>query len=81
MNEFAKLERNYIWLTIPFSMLLGWVFLVLEQIGESCENPFEGSANDVPISQISGMIEIDMRDMLDEKELPPAILPSNGILM
>jgi putative membrane protein len=62
-------------------MLLGWVFLVLEQIGESCENPFEGSANDVPISQISRMIEIDLRDMLNENDLPQAIQPTNGILM
>ncbi len=81
LNEFAKLDSIYIWFTIPFSILLGWVFLVLEQIGESCENPFEGGANDVPISQISRMIEIDMRDMLNEKELPPAIQPTNGILM
>lgn len=81
MNEFSKLESNYIWLTIPFSMLLGWVFLVLEQIGESCENPFEGSANDVPITQISRLIEIDMRDMMNENDLPQAIQPSNGILM
>jgi len=81
LNEFAKLDHIYIWFTIPFSMLLGWVFLVLEQIGESCENPFEGCANDVPISQISRMIEIDLRDMLNEKDLPAPLLPQNGILM
>ncbi|MCD9853315.1 multidrug transporter [Epilithonimonas sp. JDS] len=81
LNEFAKLDSIYIWFTIPFSILLGWVFLVLEQIGESCENPFEGSANDIPITQISRMIEIDLRDMLNEKDLPPPIQPINGILM
>ena len=85
LSEFSKMtEKNgdwIIWLTIPFSILIGWVFLVLEQIGESTENPFEGSANDIPISQISRNIEIDLRDMLGEKDLPSAIQAQNNILM
>lgn len=85
LSEFSKLiekfGENIIWLTIPFSMILGWVFLVLEQIGESTENPFEGNANDVPITQISRNIEIDLREMLGEKDLPPAIAAKNNILM
>lgn len=71
----------FIWLTVPLSVVVGWVFLVLEQIGESTENPFEGNANDIPITQISRNIEIDLREMLGEKELPPAIQPLNNILM
>jgi len=85
LSEFSKLiekfGENIIWLTIPFSMILGWVFLVLEQIGESTENPFEGNANDIPITQISRNIEIDLREMLGEKDLPPAIAAQNNILM
>jgi putative membrane protein len=42
---------------------------------KSTENPFEGSANDVPISQMSRNIEIDMREMLGETDLPPALQP------
>lgn len=85
IGEFSKyIDKNgdwFIWLTIPFSVLVGWIFLVLEQIGESTENPFEGSANDIPITQISRNIEIDLREMLGEAELPPAIQPQNNILM
>ena len=85
IGEFSKMTEkfgeNIIWLVIPFSVLLGWVFLVLEQIGESTENPFEGSANDIPITQISRNIEIDLREMLGEKDLPPAIAAQNNILM
>ena len=76
-----KFGEHVIWLVIPFSLLSGWVFLVLEQVGESTENPFEGCANDVPITQISRNIEIDLREMLGEKELPPSLLPVNNILM
>ena len=81
LNEFAKLGPDFVWLTIPFSTIVSWVFNAMERVGESTENPFEGSANDVPISAMSRTIEIDLRDMLDEKELPPALVPVNNILM
>lgn len=64
IQEFAKLGEGYIWMTIPFSALSGWIFTTLERIGETSENPFEGSANDVPITTISRNIEIDLLEML-----------------
>ncbi|MGN0003793.1 MAG: bestrophin family protein [Sphingobacterium composti] len=76
-----KFGEWIIWLTIPLSVLVGWIFLVLEQIGESTENPFEGNANDIPITQISRNIEIDLREMLGETDLPPAIQAKNNIMM
>lgn len=87
LNEFNKLgngtliEGYSIWLNIPFAILLTWVFNSLDIVGESSTNPFEGSANDVPITNISRTIEIDMRDMLDESDLPSALTPENFILM
>ncbi|MEO5759332.1 MAG: bestrophin family ion channel [Mesorhizobium sp.] len=68
-----------IWLTIPFSALLGWVYMSLDQVGESSANPFEGNANDVPISQICRDIEIEMRTGLGEVDLPTPLLPVNDI--
>ena len=62
---------NYnIWLTIPFSVMAGWVFITMEMIGDYSENPFEGLYNDVPILGISRSIEIDIRQMLEEVDLP-----------
>lgn len=85
LHEFGKLSDTFgawfIWLTVPCSVTVSWVFSVMERIGESTENPFEGSANDVPISAICRTIEIDLRDMLDEKDLPPALTPQNNILL
>jgi ion channel-forming bestrophin family protein len=75
------MQGNMVWLVIPFSVLISWVYTSLEQVGESTENPFEGSANDVPISQISRTIEIDMREMLGETDLPPALQPKNNIIL
>jgi putative membrane protein len=83
MNEFVSgwLQGHLVWLVVPFSVLISWVFTSVEQVGESTENPFEGGANDVPISQISRTIEIDMREMLGEVDLPPALQPKNNIVL
>lgn len=81
LNELNKLDNWMVWLTIPFTAIVGWIFMAMEKVGESTENPFEGGANDVPITSMSRTIEIDLREMLDEKELPPALTPVNNILM
>lgn len=75
------LKGNMVWLVLPFSVLISWVYTSLEQVGESTENPFEGGANDVPISQMSRTIEIDLREMLGETDLPPALQPKNNIVL
>lgn len=81
LNEFNKMGGNMIWLTIPFSLLVSWVFTSLEKVGESTENPFEGGANDVPVTALSRTIEIDLREMLGEINLPAPVVPVNNILM
>jgi ion channel-forming bestrophin family protein len=75
------LQGHMVWFVIPFSVLICWVFTSLEQVGESTENPFEGNANDVPISQMSRTVEIDIREMLGETDLPPALQPQNNIIL
>ncbi len=79
LQEFSKLGGQLFWLTIPFATLITWVFMSLERMGEATENPFEGSSNDVPITTLSRNIEIDLRDMLDEAELPTPLSPVNQI--
>jgi ion channel-forming bestrophin family protein len=63
----AGIERWTVWLNVPFSAIVGWVFVSLEKVGENSSNPFEGGANDVPISFIARRIEIEMRTMLGEQ--------------
>lgn len=65
LHQFEDLlGTEYIWLTIPFAVLIGWVFTTMEKMGEASENPFEGSNNDIPITQISRNIEIDLLEMI-----------------
>lgn len=80
LKEFAELGNHFVWLTVPFSMIVSWVFHTMERIGEVTENPFEGGANDVPITALSRTIEIDLREMLDESDLPEPVKPVYDIL-
>ncbi len=81
IGELAKLNAGITWMVIPFTMLISWVFIVMEQIGDASENPFDNSINDVPMTAICRNVEIEFREMLGEKELPPRIEPVKGILM
>lgn len=66
----SKLGEPFVWMTIPFTMIVAWVFHTMEKIGVATENPFEGGANDIPMANLSRTIEIDLREMLGETELP-----------
>jgi putative membrane protein len=81
VGEFAQLGHNGVWLSIPFTVLVGWVYVMMELVGDYSENPFEGLGNDVPMLAICRTIEIDLREMLGERDLPPAVEPKNGVLM
>ena len=73
----------FIWLAIPFTVIVSWIFNTMQKIGTVGENPFEGSGNDVPISTISRGIEIELREMLDEDaDTIPAQYPiEHGVQM
>lgn len=81
LKEFDKLGEHLIWLSIPFSALSTWIFTTMEKIGESTESPFEGSANDVPITAISRTIEIDLLEMFNQSNIPAPIKSENNILI
>lgn len=85
LQEFGKMTKElgdaFIWVTVPCSLVVAFVFYLMERIGEATENPFEGGANDVPITNISRTIEIDLREMLDEKEIPAPVTAQNSILL
>ncbi|WP_369049305.1 bestrophin family protein [Tenacibaculum sp. UWU-22] len=79
--EMMGLEEIGIWLTIPIVSLIGWVYVAMDLVGDYSENPFSGMANDIPMLSLCRVIEIDLRQMLNEEDLPPSIKSKNGILM
>ena len=81
LRELNNLASWGVWLTIPFSLLISWVFFTMEQIGEFSENPFDNAVNDTPISAICRNIEIDIKEFLGEENLPLKLVPQNDVLL
>lgn len=79
--EFSKLGESFVWLTVPFHIIIAWVFNTMEVVGDTSENPFENGINDIPMTSICRNIEIDLREILQEKDLPKPITAANNILM
>lgn len=79
-DMYQHLQPWFIFLMIPLSVLVSWIFTTMEKIGSNSEDPFEGRINDVPMTALCRTIEIDLRDMLDEKELPEKEKPKDNIL-
>ena len=81
VGEFYKMGHDFIWLTVPFSILISWIFYTMEIVGDNSEDPFENFINDVPMNALCRTIEIDLRDMLGEANLPESFKSHNDILM
>lgn len=79
--ELMKIDAWGFWLSVPITALVGWVYIMMEVVGDYSENPFQGMANDIPMLSLCRTIEIDLLEMLCEKDLPPPIEAKNGILM
>lgn len=77
------IKDNFVWIAVPFCAAVSWVFHTMERIGRVGENPFEGSPNDVPISNIARAIEIDIRQQLNEKSatLPKQFRADHSVQM
>ena len=68
-------------ISIPLSVVVGWTFLVSERIGDSSEDPFENFMHDVPMTTLTRTIEIDLREMVKDSEVPSPLQPEDGLLM
>ncbi len=42
----------------------------MEMVGDYSENPFGGLGNDIPMLSLCRTIEIDLKQMLKEEEIP-----------
>jgi len=79
IQEFIAM--HFVWFSIPFSALISWVFHTMEAIGENTENPFEGGPNDIPITDMSRGIEIDIRQLINDTDIPEPYVWKNDIVM
>jgi putative membrane protein len=68
------------WFTPLGSTLVGFIFLALDKIGRDLEDPFDNKVHDIPLTAICTTIEVNLRQMLGETELPADLKPVDGVL-
>ena len=80
-HVFIDVEGFLFWVYPAMSALIIWIFYLMEKIGDYSENPFEGTYNDVPITSISIGIEIDLREMINDSNIPKPMADVDGFLL
>jgi putative membrane protein len=66
--------------TPAVTAIIAVLFLSLDAIGRNVETPFENDIHDTPMTALCRTIEINLRQMLGETDLPPAVQPVDGFL-
>ena len=80
-EAFKEINNWMFWVFPLLSGLIIWIYYLMEKIGDYSENPFEGTYNDVPITSISRGIEIDLREMINDTDIPKPMTDENGFLL
>jgi len=75
-----SLVDEFEWRSLAIRALVAYVFLIVNNLGADLKNPFENKMSDTPMSALCRTIEIDLRQMLGEKDLPSPLEPKDGIL-
>jgi putative membrane protein len=93
-SSYVYFTRLFIWVLVIFttlilaepigewSILVGWIvgfiFHVTHQNGMGLMDPFDEISTGIPLNQIARTIEINLLQMLGEKEIPPPVQPYNN---
>lgn len=65
-------------LTPVVVLMVAYTFLGLDAVGDEIEDPFGEDLNDLPLSTLSRMIEINMRQTLGETDTPTVLTAKDG---
>ncbi len=69
------------WASIPLSVIISFVFLCLDLIGERSEDPFENRLEDVPLTAISLTIETNLKEQWGDPQFPAKKDATHGIVL
>jgi ion channel-forming bestrophin family protein len=67
---------------VPLDVLVCMAFLLISEVGRVLEDPFTMFYNGLPLTQLSAMIEANVRERMGDRSAPPVPIPdARGILM
>jgi putative membrane protein len=62
------------------STFVSFAFIVLDSIGRDIESPFANTIHDTPMTALTRTIEIDLRQHIDEQDIPAPTQPVSGFV-
>jgi putative membrane protein len=63
-------------LTPVVVVLIAYAFLGLDAVGDELEEPFGNDYNDLPLTTLTRMIEVNLLQSLGDSDLPPLLTPN-----
>lgn len=69
------------WASIPISVIISFVFLCLDLIGERSEDPFENRMEDVPLTALCLTIETNLKEQWGDPHFPAKNHAPGGIVL
>jgi putative membrane protein len=69
------------WMSIPVSVIISFVFLCLDLVGERTEDPFENRLEDVPLTALSLTIETNLKEQWGEQNFPRPKDNAQGVVL
>ncbi|WP_207432335.1 bestrophin family protein [Sabulibacter ruber] len=69
------------WASIPVSVIISFVFLCLDLVGERMEDPFENRLEDVPLTALSLSIETNLKEHWGDTNFPAPKNLEKGVVL
>ncbi|PMD90525.1 hypothetical protein BWI97_23975 [Siphonobacter sp. BAB-5405] len=69
------------WASMPVSVIISFVFLCLDLLGERIEDPFENRMEGIPMTAMSLTIETNLKEHWGDKDLPKPQPAVKGVVL
>jgi len=68
------------WFTPVVVAIVAYAFFGLDAVGDEIEDPFGKDLNDLPLTTLSTMIEVNIRQRIGDEDLPALLKPIDHVL-
>lgn len=79
IDKFMAFEAA--WPIIPITVVISWIFYQIYVIGRVMSKPFASWKTDVAMNSICTTIEIDLKEVIGDSDIPEMVKPKGGALM
>jgi ion channel-forming bestrophin family protein len=79
VDSLGNADPDVSWMVIPITILMAFVFGIIERTGAVNEDPYANRITGIPLEAITRTVERDLREILDETGLPEPVAVVDGI--